>query len=126
VRALHLAPLREQAVQQCRRDRERRVGDDMERTARQPEVRRVGLDHHRESAEPLPEGLRTPRMQLDGDDPRAGVDQRCCERARARAHIDDQITAADSAVGDESFSPARVELMPSPPPWLSHGDGPLS
>jgi hypothetical protein len=74
----------------------------------------------------LPEDLRTPRVQLDGDDTRAGVDQRRGERARARADIDDQITAADSAVGDESFSPARVELMPSPPPWLSHGDGPSS
>lgn len=98
----------------------------MERTARQPEVHRVGLDHHREPAEPLPEDLRTRRMQLDGDDTRAGVDERCGERARARSDIEDQITAADSAVGDESFSPARVELMPSPPPWLSHGDGPLS
>ena len=98
----------------------------MERTARQPEVRRVGFHDHREPAEPLPEGLRTPRMQLDGDDPRAGVDKRCGERACACADIEDQITAADSAVGDESFSPARVELMPSPPPWLSHGDGPLS
>ena len=77
-------------------------------------------------AEPLPEDLRTRRMQLDGDDTRAGVDERCGERARARSDIEDQITAADSAVGDESFSPARVELMPSPPPWLSHGDGPLS
>jgi hypothetical protein len=98
----------------------------MERTPRQPEVRRVGLDDHCEPAEPLPEDLRTPRVQLDGDDTRAGVDQRRGERARARADIDDQITAADSAVGDESFSPARVELMPSPPPWLSHSDGPSS
>jgi hypothetical protein len=98
----------------------------VEGTARQPQVRRVGLDHYRELAEPLPEDLGASRMQLDGDDPRARVDEWCGEGTRARPYVDDQIAAPDSTVGDESFSPARVELMPAPPPWLSHGDGPMS
>ena len=77
-------------------------------------------------AEPLPEDLGAPRVQLDGDDARTRVDERRGECTRACTHVDDQIAAPDSAVGDESFSPAWVELMPPPPPWLSHGDGPLS
>ncbi len=98
----------------------------MERPARQPQVRRIGLDDDREPAEPLPEDFGAPRVQLDGDDARARIDERRGECTRACPHVDDQIAAPDSAVGDESFSPARVELMPPPPPWLSHGDGPLS
>jgi hypothetical protein len=66
------------------------------------------------------------RVQLDGDHPRTGVDKRCRERARARTDIEHQITAADPAVGDEPFSPAWLELVPSPPSWLCHGDAPLS
>ena len=86
----------------------------------------MGLDDDGEPAEPFPEGCGAPRVQLHGDDPRAGIDERRREGTRARPHVDDQISTPDSAVGDESFSPARVELMPPPPPWLSHGDGPLS
>lgn len=98
----------------------------MERSAWQPQVSGVGFDHDDAPAKPLPQDLGAPWVQLHGDDASAGVDERCGERARARPHVEDQITAADSAVGDEPFSPARVELMPAPPPWLSHGDGPLS
>jgi hypothetical protein len=126
VGALHLAPRPEQAGEQPRRHRERRIGDDVERTARQPQIRRVDFDDHGEPAESLPQDLGAPRMQLDGDDPRSRVDERRGEGTRARPHVDDQIAAADGAVGDESFSPTRVELMPAPPPRLSHGDGPLS
>ncbi len=62
MRALHLGPCSEQAGQQSRRGGEGRIGDNVERPARQPEVRRIGLDHDREPAEPLPEDCGAPRV----------------------------------------------------------------
>lgn len=98
----------------------------MERSARQPEVAGIGLDDHDAPAKPLPQDLGALRVQLDGDDPRAGVNEGRGKCSLTRTHIEDEITAADSAVGYEPFSPSRVELVPTPPPWLCHGDGPLS
>ena len=98
----------------------------MERAPRQPKVGGVSLDHDDAATEALSKDVGPTRVQLDGDDPRARIEERGSERARARTDIEHQITAADSAVGDEPFSPARLELMPSPPPWLCHGNAPLS
>ena len=52
---------------------------------------------------------------LDGDHPGAGREQRRGRARRAGADIEDQVTAADAGVADESLSPAGIELVPSPP-----------
>ena len=66
---------------ECVRDGERRVRDDVEFATRETEVGRVRLHHHHVGAE-FPAELRgSPRVELHGDDARAELDERACERA---------------------------------------------
>ncbi len=53
------------------RDRPRRVGDDVERAAREAEVRGIDLHHLDVRPEALTKGRGPTRVQLDRDDPRA-------------------------------------------------------
>ena len=61
-------------------------------------------------------------MELERDDPRAGFDEPRRQRAGAGADVEDEISGANAAVGDELLRPAVSELMPSPmgPPAGGH------
>jgi hypothetical protein len=63
------------------RDAERRVRDDVEVATRETEVCRVGLHHHHVGAEFCSELRGSPRVEFDGDDARAELDERPRERA---------------------------------------------
>jgi hypothetical protein len=114
----------EEAPDQRRRDPEGWVGHHLERPPRKPEIGRIDL-HHRDgpSREPPAEVLRATRMELDGDDTRADVDQLTRERAGAGADIEDQVARIDPRRENEAAGPAVSELMPSPAPPPSGGHG---
>jgi hypothetical protein len=61
------------------------------------------------------------RVQLDGDDSSAGVDQYRGERAGAGADVDDEVTWLDGGLLDEQLRPIVSELMPAPPRPLVRG-----
>ena len=104
----------EQALQERIRDRPRRVGDDVERAAREAEVRGIDLRHPDVRPEALTKGRGPTRVQLDRDDPRPALEQRCGEGTVTRADVEHQVTLADAGVGDESLSPRGVESVPAP------------
>ena len=96
------------------RDAEWRVGDDVEVAARQTEVGGVGFDDDDGVAELSAEERRPPRVELDCDDPRAGLDEWPRERAEAGSHVENEVSGPQSGVSDELRCPAGIELMPSP------------
>jgi hypothetical protein len=89
----------------------------VEPAAGKAEVGGIGLNHDDVVAESSAENVGAPRMELDRDDPRARLEKGGRERAGAGTDVEDQVAGADAAVGDELFSPARLELVPAPPPW---------
>jgi hypothetical protein len=87
----------------------------MERSAREPKVGGVGLHHpDGRTGEPIPKLLGAVRMELDGDDARAGRNQSRRERASARADVDDEVTGLDGGLLDEQLRPVVSELVPAP------------
>jgi hypothetical protein len=114
----------EEAPYQRSGDRERRVRHDLVRPPGKPEICRVDL-HHRDGRirEQLTEMPRATRVELDGDDTRAGVDQLARERAGTGTDVEHQVTRFDPCRDNEAASPAVSELMPSPvrPPFGGHG-----
>ena len=87
----------------------------MKRTSRQSQVGGIRPhDRDRRMSEPLAKLLHAAWVQLDGDDPSAGADQRRGERAGAGADVDDDVTWSDGGVVDEQLRPVVSELMPAP------------
>ena len=78
------------------------------------EIRRVGLHDDDGASEAVAEVLRASRVQLDRDDPRAGVDERRGERAEAGADVEDAVAAAYPGEGDETLSPIGTEEVEHP------------
>jgi hypothetical protein len=112
----------EQAVDQCRCHRERRVGHHVERAPGEAEVAGVGLhDRHRRVGEPLAQGAGPAVMQLDGDHARPGGDEGCRERARSGTDVDHEVAGADPRLLDEA--PCGVVSEPVPPPARRPGGG---
>ena len=114
----------QQPANELRRDRERRVGDDVERTAGEPQIASIGLHDDEPPPEPLAQLSGATVVQLEGDDVRAGCDQPLGERAGAGADVEDEVARSDAGGADESLSPGGMELVPAPVPRRSHGDGP--
>jgi hypothetical protein len=123
IRGEKAAAATDEAPDQRRRDRERRVGHHLERPPGKPEIGRVDL-HHRDGriCEPVAEALSPPRVELDGNDTRAGIEQLARERARAGTDVENQVGRIDPCRENEAASPAVSELMPSParPPLGGH------
>jgi hypothetical protein len=121
-----LARGREEAAQHGGGGRERRVRDDPERLAGQPQVRHVGADdlEARCAGEPGPEEHDPPRVELEGDDARAGLQQVVGDRASARAEVEHEVAGFDAGTRHEPAGPVVSESMPPPSrPYRGH-DGP--
>ncbi|HMK12109.1 MAG TPA: hypothetical protein VK461_11045 [Acidimicrobiales bacterium] len=126
MRGLQVAAALHEARDQRVGDAEGWVGDDVERAPRQPEVGCIGFDDDDVVPEVPAQMCCAPGMELDRDDPSAGLDQRARERAPSRTDVDDEVAGPDTGVSDELLRPAGIELMPSPcPAWRGrgHGDG---
>ena len=106
----------EQPAQHRTRRRKWWVGDDVERSPREPQVGCVGADDHHRAAELGAQSRSPKRVSLDGDDPGTEADERARQGAVAGADVDDEIAAPDPGRGDELFSPARLESVPAPLP----------
>jgi hypothetical protein len=123
IRGEKAAAATDEAPDERRRDRERRVGHHLERPARKPEISRVDL-HHRDGRirEPLAEALSATRVELDGDDTGADIEQLTRERAGAGTDVENEVAWIDPCPDNEAASPAVSELMPSParPPFGGH------
>jgi hypothetical protein len=91
---------------------------------RQAEVGRVGLDDDDAAAEPLSELSGPLAVGFDGDHPGASAHQRLGDGTPSRADVDDERAGRKRRAGDERVSPLAFELVPTPRPWRSHGDGP--
>jgi hypothetical protein len=78
----------EEAPQQRRCDRERRVGDDVVRLAGKAEVRRVGLHDHDVMAERGAQGAAALGVRFDGDHTRPARHEGRGERAVTGADVD--------------------------------------
>lgn len=119
-----LATGAEQPLQQGGRRRERRVRDDEERLAGQPQVGGVGLHHlHRRATESCPQCGCAARMELDRDHPRPGSSEVVRDGAGAGPDVEDEVTGLNLRVRDESLRPPVSELVP-PPPRRCRGHGP--
>lgn len=115
----------EEAPEQRRHDPVRRVGDDVERSAGQPEVGRVGTDDSHRRCEQFPETVGPTGMCLDRDDPMTGVDERMRDGAGARTDVEHERPLRQVGVSDEPTCDLGIELVPSPPPALpGHGSEP--
>jgi hypothetical protein len=103
---------REQPLQQCRRDREGRVRDDVERPPRQAEVRRVGSDNRDGAPESLPQRLDSIRVMLDRDHPRADPDQHRGDRSVACTDVEHEIAAPDAGIVGQTRSGRAASARP--------------
>ena len=117
------APGLEHASQQRSGHRERRVRHHRVGPARQPQIARVGPYDRHCVPEAVAERLCATRVQLDGDDARATVDERRGQRTEAGTDVEHEIAAPHTGFGDESFSPIGSEQVGTPP-WRGHGDAP--
>jgi hypothetical protein len=124
VRGDETAPRREQPLEHRLADRERRVGDDPEGPPPEPEIRCVRLDDRDlRAGEARPEEGRPSVVTLDGDDDRAGAEQRGRQRARAGADVEDELSGSDRRVGHERRRPALIEAVPPPGRRRAPGHG---
>lgn len=86
----------EEQPQDGRRELVRRTRDHPERPTWQPKVREIGADHGDLTAGvPIAQERGPPRMQLDGDYPRAGVEEWIGQRAGARTEVEHQVARRD-------------------------------
>ena len=77
-------------------------------------------DRHIVSVELMPQVRGSPRVQLERHNPRPAVTS-AGDRSGSGTDVEDKVTWDDVGVGDESFGPATIELMP-PPPWRGVAD----
>lgn len=111
------APVSEETAHDAGGDREGRVRNNLEGSARKAEVYRVDL--HDEDACPrveLPQLGGSPRVQLDGDDGGPGGEKRLGEAARPGSEVQHEIARPDAGLGDEPGRKAPIEAVEPPPP----------
>ena len=115
----------QQATEHRCGDPVRRVGDDVERSTGKPQVCGVDAHNGRPAREADLELLDAAWMELDGNDPAPGVDERASDGAKSGTDVQDQRPLRKVRVTDELLRDLRCELVPSPAlPWLGHGDAP--
>jgi len=103
----------EQPSEQRAGDDERRVGDDMECLAGQPQIGGVGLDDG-DAGESSPQFGGAIAVALDGDDVGAGAHEWERDRAATGPDVEHDVAAPDASVTDESVGESRLELVPAP------------
>jgi len=93
-----------------------RVCDDLERAAREAEIRRVGgNDNDVLTAELSTKDCRPRRVEFHSDDAGAARYQSLRDGTLARADVEDEVARCDLGCRDEAAGPAPIELVPSPP-----------
>lgn len=117
VGGLQPAPLVKETTQQGIRDRVGRVGDDVKRAPRQPEVGGVGSHDCDLLAESLLEVAGPSTMQFDGHDLVPSRNQRTGYRPGTGADVENESSGWQRCISDEVPSGVVIELVPSPP-WL--------
>jgi hypothetical protein len=115
----------EQAPQQWRGHRERRVGNHVVGAAREAQRRRVGA-HHRDIRVSTSQRGGPGRVQFDGDHPVAGRRRRSRHRAVPGADVEHQRARRQAGGGDEMLCPVSGELEVAPRAGVRHGGGPSS
>jgi len=114
----------DQTLDERSADPERWVRHHLECAARKAEVGRVGTDdRHIVSVELMPQVRGSPRVQLERHNPRTGGHERAGDRSGSGTDVEDKVTWDDAGVGDESFRPATIELVPPPPRRAARGHG---
>ncbi len=101
-----------------------RVGHDVERSARKPQVRRVCPGDDDPPREAILEVRGTARVELDGDHSDAGIDQGTGDGTEPGPDVEHQCSLGEPGVSDETLRGPRAELVEAPVPWRGHGDGP--
>jgi hypothetical protein len=102
----------------------RRTCDHAKRPAWRPKMGSVALHHgHRVGSETTPQILRSPSMQLHGDDMRTSRDQRLGQRTGTGTDVEHQLARANSSVRYEPSRPLVTKRMPSPGPAWPPGRG---
>jgi hypothetical protein len=114
----------QQALENHGGEGEGRVRDDAVRPRGQPQVRRIGLYDDDGAPEERPQVGGSAGVHLDGDDTGTCLEQSRREGTAAGPDVEDQVAGPDGGVSDEASRPPCVELVPSPPPWRSHGRAP--
>ena len=109
-------PLVHEPVEQGAGDAERRVGHDVERAARQPQVACVGRDDDELAPEAGAQVRGPAGVRFDGDDPRPDLEERRREGPEPGTDVEDEVAGADPGVSDEPLGPPWIELVPSPRP----------
>jgi hypothetical protein len=90
-------------------------------TTRETGIGRVGADDgHVAWIELIPQEGGSLWMQLNGDHPCTGGDERVGYRSSSRTDIENKVTGNHAGVDDEAARPTTIELMP-PPPWPAEG-----
>lgn len=116
----------EQPAHERGRDAIGRVGHDVERSARKSQVRRVRASDDGPACEAILEVRGTARVELDGDNPCAGVEQGTGDGTEPGPNVEDECPLGEPSVSDEASRGPGGELVESPVPWRSHGGGPSS
>jgi hypothetical protein len=106
----------DRALDERRRDPERRVRHHFEGTARETEIGRVGANDLRVALIELIPQVRGARwMQLNRNNARTGRGERASYRSSSRTDVENKVTGNDASVSDDAACPTTIELMPSPP-----------
>lgn len=115
----------QEAPEQRRSDRERRVRYHVKRTCQQTQIARIG-SHHDQAL--IGETVAKPgcptRMELDGHDPVTASDQLSGDHPVAGTDVEDEAAGREVSVGDESTRARRSETVPAPQTWTGHGASP--
>lgn len=106
----------EEPAQQDAGDRERGVGDDVERPAGETEIRRIGLHDRDMTRKAGAQVIGATWVPFDGDHRSAGSDERRRNGAASGADVEDEVARSDPRVSDEPTRPSRIELVPTPLP----------
>jgi len=107
------APVQEPSQDRAR-DTERKVGDDVERAARQPEIGCVSTHDPRNVTDGALELGGTTGVRLYGDDAMTSFREGQGQRPQACADVEHQRTAREARRGDEVVGEVVSELVPSP------------
>lgn len=121
----HAAPGREESPEQGAADGKGRVGHHGERPGRKSQISRIGPHDLDAVAEAFAQLRSSSRMQLDGNDPHADVDECSGDRSVTRADVEYERARSQLGLSDEPARPRRAEFVPSPRPSRpGHGDAP--